>query len=148
MDILSISDTRCRRCYRCVRECPTNALKIDQGKVKRIWSRCILCGICYQHCPHEAVNAHTGVRHVQALLDSGQKVIVCLDPTFPAVLDRGTPGQLVTSLKKLGFAEVWESAVGGDLVTQAYRSWFAQNEDSSWISSFCRSRSSRSSRCI
>lgn len=139
MDILSISDARCRKCYRCVRECPTNALKIDQGKVKRIWSRCILCGICYQHCPHEAVNAHTGIKHVLELLDSGQKVIVCLDPTFPAVLDKGTPGQLVTALKKLGFQEVWEAAVGGDLVTKAYRSWFAQNKESYWISSFCPS---------
>jgi len=139
MDILSISDTRCRKCYRCVRECPTNALKIDKGMVKRIWGRCILCGICYRHCPHDAVSAHTGIKHVRQLLDSGQKVVVCLDPTFPAVLERGTPGQLVTALKKLGFSEVWESAVGGDLVAEAYRSWLARNTESSWISSFCPS---------
>jgi len=134
MDILSISDTRCRKCYRCVRECPTNALKIDQGTVKRSWDRCILCGICYRHCPHGAVSVNTGVKQVQALLESGQKVVVCLDPTFPAVLERGTPGQLVTALKKLGFSEVWESAIGGDLVAGAYRSWLARNTESSWIS--------------
>lgn len=139
MDILSISDTRCRRCYRCVRECPTNALKIDQGKVKLIWSRCILCGICYRHCPHDAVYAYTGVKHVQELIDSGEKVVACLDPTFPAVLDRGTPGQLVTALKKIGFSEVWESAVGGDLVGRAYRSWLGRNTGAPWISSFCPS---------
>jgi signal transduction histidine kinase/iron only hydrogenase large subunit-like protein len=139
MDILSISDTRCRKCYRCIRACPTNALKIDQGTVKRSWNRCILCGLCYRHCPHDAVSAHTGAKQVQALLESGQKVVVCLDPTFPAILDRGTPGQLVTALKKLGFSEVWESALGGDLVAGAYRSWLARNPDSSWISSFCPS---------
>jgi len=139
MDMLSISDTRCRKCYRCVRVCPTNALKIDQGKVKRIWSRCILCGICYQDCPHDAVSAHTGVQHVLKLLDSGRKVVVCLDPTFPAVLDKGTPGQLVTALKKLGFSEVWETAIGGELVTRAYHSWLAEHGDASWISSFCPS---------
>ncbi|TFG56204.1 MAG: hypothetical protein E4H35_05040 [Candidatus Aminicenantes bacterium] len=139
MEILSISDTRCRKCYRCVRECPTNALKIDRGTVKRSWDRCILCGICYRHCPHDAVSANTGVKQVQALLESGQKVVVCLDPTFPAVLERGTPGQLVTALKKLGFSEVWESAIGGDLVAGAYRSWLARNTEPSWISSFCPS---------
>ncbi len=139
MDILSISNAKCRKCYRCVRECPTNALKIDQGVVKRIWSRCILCGLCYRHCPHAAVNAHTGIKRVLDLLESGQKVVACLDPTFPAVLDRGTPGQLVTALKKLGFHEVWEAAVGGDLVAEPYRSWLAQNRESSWISSFCPS---------
>jgi two-component system NtrC family sensor kinase len=139
MDLLSISETKCRQCYRCVRECPTNALKIDHGKVKRIWSRCILCGICYKHCQHDAVTAHTGVRHVQALLNSGEKVIVCLDPTFPAVLDKGTPGQLVTALKKLGFYEVWEAAVGGDPVARAYNAWLQEHRDASWISSFCPS---------
>ncbi len=139
MDLLSISDSKCRRCYRCVRECPTNALKIDQGKVKRIANRCIFCGVCYKHCPHDAVNAHTGIKHVLGLLDSGEKVVLCLDPTFPAVLDKGTPNQLVTALKKAGFAEVWESAVGGELVTRAYNSWMLQNQETPWVSSFCPS---------
>jgi len=139
MDILSISESKCRQCYRCVRECPTNALKIDQGKVKRIWSRCILCGVCYKNCPHDAVNVHTGLPRVVELLESGQKVVACLDPTFPAVLDKGTPGQLVAALKKLGFHEVWESAVGGDLVAEAYHSWLLRHKECSWISSFCPS---------
>ena len=139
MDPLSISDSKCRRCYRCVRECPTNALKIDRGEVKRIGSRCIFCGACYKHCPHDAVNAHTGVKRVLELFKSGEKVVACLDPTFPAVLDKGTPNQLVTALKKLGFSEVWESAVGGELVAEASRSWMLRNKGTPWISSFCPS---------
>ncbi len=139
MDVLSISDSKCRRCYRCVRECQTNALKIDQGEVKRIWSRCILCGNCYKTCPHDAVRPHTGIKNVLELLESDKKVVVCLDPTFPAVLDKGTPGQLVTALKKLGFSEVWEAAIGGELVTRAYHTWILHYEESSWISSFCPS---------
>jgi two-component system NtrC family sensor kinase len=142
MDLLSISDSKCRRCYRCVRECPTNALKIDQGKVKRIPSRCIYCGLCYKNCAHDAVIAHTNIEHVLELLDSGEKVVICLDPTFPSVLDRGTPHQLVTALKKLGFYEVWESAIGGELVTRAYNSWIRENAQTPWISSFCPSLTS------
>ena len=101
MDLLSIDTKKCRRCNRCIRDCPTNALKIDGGQVIRIESRCILCGSCYKHCPHGAVVAHTGAEEVLHLLESGEKVIALLDPTFPAVLDKGTPGQLVTALKKL-----------------------------------------------
>jgi signal transduction histidine kinase len=114
-------------------------LKIDQGKVKRIPSWCIFCGLCYKNCPHDAVIIHTDSQHVLELLDSGEKVIICLDPTFPAVLDKGTPHQLVTALKNLGFTEVWESAVGGELVTRAYNSWMLQNGQMPWISSFCPS---------
>jgi len=136
---ISISQEKCRQCYRCVQGCPTNALKIDKRQVKLIASRCVLCGNCYKNCPHGAIVAHTGVEKVLNLLETGEKVIACLDPTFPAVLDRGTPPQLVTALKKLGFQEVWESAFGGDLAIQAYKKWTSQKKRGSWISSFCPS---------
>lgn len=73
------------------------------------------------------------------LLQTGEKVVACLDPSFPAVLDRGIPGQLVTALKKLGFQEVWESAFGGDLVIQEYKKYLGQKKEISYISSFCPS---------
>ncbi len=139
MDFLSISRKKCRRCYKCIRDCPTNAIKIDKGDVIRIESRCVLCGTCFKNCPHDAVIPHTGVNKVLKQLNRGEKVVACLDPTFPAVLDRGTPGQLVTALKKLGFYEVWESALGGDLITQEYKTWLTQNSNKSSISSFCPS---------
>ncbi len=139
MNLLSIDKKKCRRCYRCIRECPTNALKKDRGQVLRIENRCVLCGSCYKHCPHGAVVAQTGVEDVLQLLESGERVIALLDPTFPAVLDKGTPGQLVSALKKLGFDEVWESAVGGDLVTREYKEWLSKNEKTPSISSFCPS---------
>jgi two-component system NtrC family sensor kinase len=139
MAFLSISRKKCRRCYRCIRECPTNALKIDNGAVVRIESRCVLCGTCFKNCPHDAVIHHTGIDKVIKGLDEGQRFVACVAPTFPAVLDVGTPGQLVTALKKLGFHEVWESAVGGDLVFKEYKKWLLQNNDKFWISSFCPS---------
>ena len=139
MELLNISRQKCRLCGRCVRDCPTNALMIEQGKVVRIESRCILCGSCYKHCPHGAVQTQTGVNKVLEGLDAGEKIIACLDPTFPAVLDVGTPGQLVTALKKLGFQEVWESALGGDLISREYRKWLWGDNKASYISSFCPS---------
>jgi len=139
MELLKISRQKCRLCGRCVRDCPTNALMVEQGKVVRIESRCILCGSCYKYCPHGAVQIQTGVNKVLDGLDAGKKIIACLDPTFPAVLDVGTPGQLVTALKKLGFQEVWESALGGDLISREYRKWLWGNSKTSYISSFCPS---------
>ena len=139
MEFLKISRQKCRLCGRCVRDCPTNALMIEQGKVVRIENRCILCGSCYKYCPHGAVQIQTGVNEVLDGLDAGEKIIACLDPTFPAVLDVGTPGQLVTALKKLGFQEVWESALGGDLISREYRKWLWGNSKNSYISSFCPS---------
>jgi signal transduction histidine kinase/iron only hydrogenase large subunit-like protein len=112
---------------------------VEQRKVVRIESRCILCGSCYKYCPHGAVQIQTGVNKVLKALDAGEKIIACLDPTFPAVLDVGSPGQLVTALKKLGFQEVWESALGGDLISREYRKRLWKNDKKSYISSFCPS---------
>ncbi len=139
MELLNISSQKCRLCGRCVRECPTNALMVEKRKVVRIDSRCILCGSCYKYCPHGAVQTKTGAKKVLDGLDAGEKIIACLDPTFPAVLDVGTPGQLVTALKKLGFQEVWESALGGDLISREYRKWLWGDNKTSYISSFCPS---------
>lgn len=139
MEYLNISRQKCRLCGRCVRDCPTNALMVEQRKVVRIENRCILCGSCYKYCPHGAVQTQTGVKKVLEGLDAGEKIIACLDPTFPAVLDVGTPGQLVTALKKLGFQEVWESALGGDLISREYRKRLWKNDKNSYISSFCPS---------
>jgi two-component system NtrC family sensor kinase len=137
--LLKISRQKCRLCGRCVRDCPTNALMIEQGKVVRIESRCILCGSCYKYCPHGAVQTQTGVEKVLRALNGDEKIVACLDPTFPAVLDVGTPGQLVTALKKLGFQEVWESALGGDLINREYRKSIWGDSKKSFISSFCPS---------
>jgi two-component system NtrC family sensor kinase len=126
-------------CGRCVRDCPTNALMVEKRKVVRIENRCILCGSCYKYCPHGAVQTHTGLKKVLDGLDSGEKIIACIDPTFPAVLDVGTPGQLVTALKKLGFHEIWESALGGDLIAREYRKFLWRDDKTSYISSFCPS---------
>ena len=139
MELLKISRQKCRLCGRCVRDCPTNALMIEKGRVVRIENRCILCGSCYKHCPHGAVQIQTDVNKVLNGLDTGEKIIACLDPTFPAVLDVGTPGQLVTALKKLGFQEVWESALGGDLISREYRKKLWGDNKKSYISSFCPS---------
>lgn len=139
MELLSISRQKCRLCGRCVRDCPTNALMIEQRKVVRIENRCILCGTCYKHCPHGAVQTQTRVSKVLAALEAGEKIVACLDPTFPAVLDVGTPGQLVSALKKLGFQEVWESALGGDMISREYRKWLWGDAKTFRISSFCPS---------
>jgi signal transduction histidine kinase/iron only hydrogenase large subunit-like protein len=135
--VISINEEACRRCFRCVRVCPSNAFKIDQERVLTIPERCVLCGTCYKLCPHDAIDFVDEVEHILYMLDSGQPMIACLDPTFPAVLDKGTPEQLVTALKVLGFREVWETAFGGELVAAAYARLLDADNDGPHISTFC-----------
>lgn len=47
--------TKCTGCTKCVRVCPTKALRVRLGKVELDASRCLDCGKCVLECPFEAI---------------------------------------------------------------------------------------------
>ncbi|OPY65867.1 MAG: Sensor protein ZraS [Syntrophorhabdus sp. PtaU1.Bin050] len=134
---INVNNRKCRRCLYCVQLCPAKAIKLEKDSIRIIPERCILCGSCISACPHQAMSYKSGLSDVKKIFLSHEKTIACLDPSFPAVFDIGTPGQLVTALKMLGFSEVWEGAFGAELVSQAYRGLVHKGPDQPLISSFC-----------
>ncbi len=137
MSQINVLTRKCRRCYSCIQICPAKAIKREKGTIKIIHDRCILCGSCIKTCPQKALFYTSGLFQVKEFLDNNERTIACLDPTFPGVLDRGTPRQLVTALKKVGFAEVWEGAFGAELVSREYRELLHRDVNRTIISSFC-----------
>jgi two-component system NtrC family sensor kinase len=134
--IYTVGD-RCRWCYSCVRICPASAIKIEKRCVITIEDRCILCGYCVKACPQMARSYRSGLPQVLKFFETGEKTIACLDPSFPAILDQGTPRQLVSALKQLGFDEVWEAAFGAELMSREYARVLQDRKQSPIISSFC-----------
>ena len=137
MSQVNVITRKCRRCYSCIQICPAKAIKREKGNIKIIHERCILCGSCIKACPQNALFYTSGLYQVREFLDNDEKIIACLDPTFPAVLDRGTPRQLVTALKKVGFSEVWEAAFAAELIGKEYRDLLHRDVGKTIISSFC-----------
>ena len=134
---IEIKAGRCRRCLYCVQHCPVKAIKLEEENIKVIPERCILCGSCIKACPHHAMDHKSGISRVREYLTSDQKTIACLDPSFPATMEAGTPRQWVTALKGLGFTEVWEGAFGGELVSRTYTKLLQQEVKAPLISSVC-----------
>ena len=52
---LQIDEPRCIGCSRCMKICPTEAVRIHGGKAEIQEHRCIDCGRCYEVCPVDAV---------------------------------------------------------------------------------------------
>ncbi|MCC8173632.1 MAG: 4Fe-4S binding protein [Odoribacter sp.] len=46
----------CQDCYKCIRECPVKAIRIESNKAYIIDERCIYCGHCTLVCPTGAKN--------------------------------------------------------------------------------------------
>lgn len=123
-------------CLYCIQLCPAKAIKIEKDRITIIDERCLLCGSCISACPQQAIGYVSGLTKVKSFLGSG-KTVACLDCAIPIAYDKGTPRQIVTALKKIGFTEVWEGAFGADLVSQEYRKLLHEGSDSTLISSFC-----------
>jgi two-component system, NtrC family, sensor kinase len=128
---------RCKRCYTCIRNCPAKAIKVEDGQAKVMEERCIACGNCYKVCAQSAKMIESGVEAVQELLSGDEPVLAALAPSFPAAFDDCSPGQLVTAVRQLGFAEVLEVAVGAEMVGREYTRLIAESGHSTLIASPC-----------
>ena len=96
-----------------------------------------MCGGCIRACPQGALTYHGGLPHVKEFFAEGTKTIAVLDPSFAVETDLGTPRQVVSVLKQIGFDEVWEGAFGAELVSQVYFKLLHEETTRPLISSFC-----------
>ena len=120
MERIVIHKDKCCKCYSCVRSCPVKAIKVDTTYSDIMAERCIGCGKCVNNCSQKAKVFNNKVAITERLLASGQPVVAVLGGSFPAFFHTATACQLVTGLKRLGFAEVHEDAYGVELVALQY----------------------------
>jgi two-component system, NtrC family, sensor kinase len=110
----------CRKCYSCVRICPTKAIMVHSGEANIIAERCISCGCCVDGCSQGAKRVRSSVAEAAALLGSGRPCAALLAPSFPAAFPGVEPERLAAALAACGFSSVHEVAYGADLVSREY----------------------------
>lgn len=137
MAIVSTTEGKCKRCYSCVRNCPAKAIMVKHGQAYVIAERCIQCGSCIKVCAQGAKEVESHIPRVEKLLSECKKVIACLAPSFASAFENIKPGQLVSSIRKLGFSEVWEIAFGAELISREYHNLFLDMNSDIIISTPC-----------
>lgn len=114
-EYLDFNKADCKNCYRCLRNCPVKAIRVETGQARVIDDRCILCGHCVNVCPQNAKRVHSGLEAVEKLLSSDAQVVASLAPSFVSSFSADDFGVMRAALKLLGFAEAEETAVGANL---------------------------------
>lgn len=109
--------TECQDCYKCIRRCPVKAIRVENSHAKIMPERCIACGNCVRNCPSHAKHIRDDRAKVKQLLAHKKKVYVSLAPSFVSEFPDFTPEQMVAALKRLGFTDVSETALGADFVS-------------------------------
>jgi transcriptional regulator with PAS, ATPase and Fis domain/iron only hydrogenase large subunit-like protein len=127
----------CRKCYACVRNCPVKAIRVQRNYAEVIDDRCIGCGKCIKSCSQKAKAIADHVGECQRLLAADKQPIAILGCSHPAFFHDLRSGQLVTGLRRLGFAEVHEGAAGVDLLRDSYLKHLAKNQVYPLITTHC-----------
>ena len=136
---LTLKKSNCKNCYKCIRHCPVKAIRFSGNQAHIIGNECILCGHCFVVCPQNAKEIVDGTEKARVLLQSGDPVVVSLAPSFIANYEGVGIESMRTALKKLGFYDVEETAVGATIVKTEYERILAEEERDIVISSCCHS---------
>ena len=137
MQVINFKDASCARCYKCLRHCPTKAIRVIDGHAQIIKDLCVFCGHCTQVCPQNAKTFDSDVNYVKRMIAKGETVVVSLDPSYKGILRYNEDGQVVDGLLKLGFSQVRETAEGAALVTEEYRKLIEEGTMENIISTAC-----------
>lgn len=136
---LTLKKSNCKNCYKCIRHCPVKAIRFSGNQAHIIGNECILCGQCFVVCPQNAKEIVDETEKVKVLLQSGDPVIVSLAPSFVANYDGTGINSMRKALKKLGFYDVEETAIGATIVKTEYERMIKEDDRDIIISSCCHS---------
>ena len=127
----------CQDCYKCVRNCPVKAIKVEGGYASVVPELCIVCGHCVEVCPNGAKKVRDDLASARQLLTRKQPVFVSLAPSYLTEFPGVRAGQLVAALKRLGFAGVSETALGAQQVSAQAAALLQKNPARVLASSAC-----------
>ena len=130
-----IDESKCIKCGRCVDECPYNAIvKVERpcaaacgmdaigsdelGRATIDYDKCVSCGMCLVNCPFGAISDKGQIFQLIQAIKRGDKVVAAVAPAFVSQFgETVTDSQLREAMRRVGFADVVEVAVGADLCT-------------------------------
>ena len=138
-DFLKLKRSNCKNCYKCIRNCPVKSIRFSGGQANIIGNECILCGQCFVVCPQNAKEIVSSLETVKVMLQSGVPVVASVAPSFVANYDGVGIEPLRRALKKLGFFDAEETAIGATLVKNEYERMIREDRRDILISSCCHS---------
>ena len=106
----------------CEKACKVKAISMDENKAAKIDDeKCIACGACVYQCPWGAINDKSYILNVIDLIKNSENntkypVYAVVAPAVASQFVYAELGQVLKGIKKLGFYDIVEAALGADIV--------------------------------
>ena len=123
---VSLEVDKCKGCTTCLKRCPTEAIRIRDGRAVIASDRCIDCGECIRVCPYKAKKATHDP--LSCLSDWKYKVALPAPSLYGQFDHLDNIGYILRGLLDLGFDDVFEVACAAELVS-AYTRLYIKRSD-------------------
>ena len=132
---VTLDSEKCRGCTNCLKGCPTEAIRVRDGKASIIAQLCIDCGECIRRCPYHAKTATTD--NIGVISAFQYKIALPAPALYGQFKTLDEIGTLLGGLRAMGFDAVYEVAIGADVASAEIRRELAATDKRPLISSAC-----------
>ncbi len=122
-----LDESLCKGCINCIKRCPTQAIRVRNGKAAITKEFCIDCGECIRICPHHAKQAYYDPLSI--LKEYEYNVALPAPSLYGQFNNLDDVNIVLTALKRMGFDDVYEVSGAAELVSEISRKYVEEHKD-------------------
>lgn len=116
---VSLDSSRCTGCTTCIKRCPTEAIRVDNGKAVINSDRCIDCGECIRVCQNHAKIAICN--KLDHLYDYKWRIALPAPTLYGQFEELEDVDYVLQGLLDMGFNEIYEVSQAAEIVSEYTR---------------------------